>query len=140
MRIGCLLRSLGGVSVNDVVAALTSGAIMIPHMAAVPSFVALNADQPPELEVRFELEREGDRPEEWNNWQLQFVHNQLFSYFKVPTIQIRHLNIVLISMSHRPICASPTSAVVPCPILSRAFPHDLCAQGKRLWFITLSAV
>lgn len=53
--------------------------IMIPHMAVLPSFVLRNGDTPPELELKFELEPGvAGQPEKWANWQLRFVHNQLF--------------------------------------------------------------
>lgn len=53
--------------------------IMIPHMAVLPSFVLRNGDTPSELELKFELEPGvAGHPEKWANWQLRFVHNQLF--------------------------------------------------------------
>lgn len=84
MRIGTFDRALGGVSVEEISAAIESGNILIPHMSILPSFVLRNGDTPPEIELKFELETSNDVPcNEWPNWTLQFVHNQLFEYFQV---------------------------------------------------------
>lgn len=83
MRIGTFDENLGGLSVEALSEAIESGQILIPHMAIIPSFVLRNGDSPPEIELKFEMERaEGAPCETWGNWQLQFVHNQLFQYFK----------------------------------------------------------
>jgi hypothetical protein len=38
----------------------------------------------PLFHLQFELERSAGVPcDEWPNWALQFVHNQLFEYFQV---------------------------------------------------------
>ena len=56
-----------------------NGSILIPHVAVVPTGVVDNGMAPPEIEVRFDLERLSDKPvEEWPNWHLAFLHNQLF--------------------------------------------------------------
>jgi len=59
--------------------------IMIPHIAITPSLVLRNPDTPPELELKFELERDvGKGVETWPNWQLRFVHNQVFDRLTNP--------------------------------------------------------
>lgn len=58
--------------------------IMVPHVAVTPSFVLRNGDSPPEVELKFELERTDGEVETWPNWQLRFLHNQLFKVFLNP--------------------------------------------------------
>jgi len=54
------------------------GEIMIPHVAVLPSFVLRNGDDPPEVELKFDLEPNGSgKVETWGNWELRFLHNQL---------------------------------------------------------------
>lgn len=89
MRIGTFDESLGGISVDAISSAISSGAILIPHMEVLPSFVLRNGDSPPEVELKFELERDDNIPcEKWPNWALQFVHNQLFEYFQVQVLPL----------------------------------------------------
>jgi hypothetical protein len=65
---------------------LRSGKILIPDMMVVPTAVVVNGDVPPELEIRFDLV---DDPQHGDvlpvNWQLRFVHNQLFQHFQFPS-------------------------------------------------------
>lgn len=68
--------------VDQVVAALASGEIFIPHMAILPEALSVNGISPPDLVVRFGCERNDDvQTDEWPNWCLEFVHNQLYEYF-----------------------------------------------------------
>ena len=68
--------------VDQVVAALASGEIFIPHMAILPEALSVNGISPPDLVVRFGCERNEDiPPDEWPNWCLEFMHNQLYEYF-----------------------------------------------------------
>lgn len=85
MRVGTFDPELGGLSVDSITAVLQSGRILIPHMAIIPTAVVANSDRPPEIEVQFNFSRDSYNSNflEWPNWQLQFVHNQLFEYFKV---------------------------------------------------------
>ena len=85
MRIGTFDKVLGGIDMADILSVMASGQILIPHMAIMPSFVLQNKDSPPEIELKFELERrEGLPVDQWPNWQLEFVHNQLFEHFSFP--------------------------------------------------------
>lgn len=69
-------------AVDQVVAALASGEIFIPHMAVLPEALSVNGISPPDLVVRFGCERNEDlAADEWPNWCLEFVHNQLYEYF-----------------------------------------------------------
>jgi hypothetical protein len=87
MRIGTFNENLGGVSIDKIIEIMSSGVILIPHMSILPSFVLRNNDTPPEIELKFEMERDDSLPcDMWPNWQLQFIHNQLFQYFQVSTI------------------------------------------------------
>lgn len=90
MHIGTYTQSLGGLDPVVLAEALKSGEILIPEMAVVPTSVSLNDHKPPDLQIRFDMVP--DRP---NldfpvsaplpmNWQLRFVHNQLFRRFQFP--------------------------------------------------------
>jgi hypothetical protein len=91
MRIGTYNPSLGGLDPNVLLETLRSGRILIPEMTVVPTAVVPNGDRPPELEIRFDM-----LPHQPNlqnplsaplpiNWQLRFVHNQLFHAFQFPS-------------------------------------------------------
>jgi hypothetical protein len=68
--------------VDQVVTALAAGEIFIPHMAILPEALSVNGISPPDLVVRFGCERNEDVPaDEWPNWCLEFLHNQLYEYF-----------------------------------------------------------
>jgi hypothetical protein len=119
MRIGTYRAEWGGISVEDIVQALQSGKILIPQVEVVPTAVVANRDQPPELEIRFDMLPDispvttshlrtklptvgsndnaevavvgstSDLAESISrlpvNWQLRFIHNQLFRYFQAPS-------------------------------------------------------
>ena len=68
--------------VEQIIHALASGEIFIPHMAILPEALSVNGISPPDLVVRFGCERSEDTPpDEWPNWCLEFMHNQLYEYF-----------------------------------------------------------
>jgi len=70
-------------AVNAIVTALARGEVFIPHMSILPEALSVNGISPPDLVVRFGCERNDDvPPEEWPNWCLEFMHNQLYEYFK----------------------------------------------------------
>jgi hypothetical protein len=90
MHIGTYTQSLGGLDPVVLAEALKSGEILIPEMAVVPTSVCLNDSKPPDLIMRFDM-----IPNKPNlefpvsaplpaNWQLRFVHNQLFKRFHFP--------------------------------------------------------
>lgn len=62
----------------------------IYRIMVIPSAVCKNPDQPPELEIRFDLDPKELKaflaaPETAKlpvNWALRFIHNQLFKHFK----------------------------------------------------------
>lgn len=67
--------------------------IQIPQVTVLPSAVVANGDQPPELEIRFDMDSEelkqflaapttAKLPA---NWALRFIHNQLFRQFEFPS-------------------------------------------------------
>lgn len=90
MRIGTFEPKWGGLSVSDIRQALESGAILIPEVTVCPTAVVANQDEPPELEVRFDMEpRHVLDPTDLSqplplNWELRFIHNQLFKHFHFP--------------------------------------------------------
>jgi hypothetical protein len=69
-------------AVDRIIAALARGEVFIPHMAVLPEALSVNGVSPPDLVVRFGTERNDDQqPDEWPNWCLEFMHNQLYEYF-----------------------------------------------------------
>lgn len=89
MRIGTYRSEWGGVPLEEVVAAMAGGDILIPQIDVVPTAVVANGDVPPELEVRFDMDPSTvlDDPTAPLpiNWQLRFLHNQLFRRFEFPS-------------------------------------------------------
>lgn len=70
------------VQVDQIIMSLASGEIFIPHMAILPEALTVNGISPPDLVVRFDCERNEEvPPDEWPNWCLEFMHNQLYEYF-----------------------------------------------------------
>ena len=99
IRLGTYRPEWGGVSQYGVIAALEAGDILIPQIEVVPTAVVANPDAPPELEIRFDMEPkvpvdlatptttpgEDGVPQLPINWQLRFLHNQLFRRFIFPS-------------------------------------------------------
>ena len=89
MRIGTYEPDWGGVARAEILAALSEAKILIPEITVVPTAVVANGDKPPELEIRFDMESAYHDPEPNAtdypalpvNWQLRFLHNQLFRHF-----------------------------------------------------------
>jgi hypothetical protein len=81
IRIHCPTES----SVDMVIAALASGEIFIPNVQILPEQLTVHncsATGSTNLVVHFGCERIDDLPvEEWPNWCLEFLHNQLYDYF-----------------------------------------------------------
>ena len=68
--------------VEEIVSSLARGEIFIPEMSVTPETLTVNSTSPPDLVVRFGCEKNDDaNPEEWSNWCLEFLHNQLYDYF-----------------------------------------------------------
>jgi hypothetical protein len=68
--------------IDEIIAALARGEVFIPHMAIMPEALSVDGVSPPDLVVRFGTERNEDLPpDEWPNWCLEFMHNQLYEYF-----------------------------------------------------------
>lgn len=69
-------------AIDEIIAALARGEVFIPHMAIMPEALSVDGVSPPDLVVRFGTERNEDLPpDEWPNWCLEFMHNQLYEYF-----------------------------------------------------------
>mmetsp|Transcript_23299 Transcript_23299/g.27545 ORF Transcript_23299/g.27545 Transcript_23299/m.27545 type:complete len:313 (+) Transcript_23299:41-979(+) len=90
MRIGTYRKEWGGVPEQEVIDAIESGKILIPQIDVVPTAVIANKDHPPELEIRFDMDPVvadcGDHSEPLPiNWELRFIHNQLFKHFQFPS-------------------------------------------------------
>jgi hypothetical protein len=94
MRLGTFREDWGGISREVILAALQAGEILIPQIEVVPTAVVANSDMPPELEIRFDMEHKWGKkvntsPESLPplpvNWQLRFLHSQLFRRFQFPS-------------------------------------------------------
>mmetsp|Transcript_10748 Transcript_10748/g.25609 ORF Transcript_10748/g.25609 Transcript_10748/m.25609 type:complete len:467 (-) Transcript_10748:122-1522(-) len=93
MRIGTYRPEWGGLDLDYLLKVMKSGEILIPQIEVVPTAVVANPDQPPELEIRFDMEPEiidhdligSDDTSLPINWQLRFLHNQLFKKFEFPS-------------------------------------------------------
>merc|ERR1740124_975868 len=85
MRIGTYRKEWGGVPEQEIIDAIESGKILIPQVEVVPTSVVANKDDPPEIEIRFDME-DGNPDESLPvNWALKFIHNQLFKHFEFPS-------------------------------------------------------
>jgi len=89
MRVGTYNPEWGGISEREIIEVMKSGKILIPQMEVLPTKVVANGCTPPELEVRFDMPHAPDfadlDAELPPNWQLRFVHNQLFKHFHNPS-------------------------------------------------------
>lgn len=87
MRIGTYRKDWGGLPRDELVQALRAGEILIPQIEVVPTAVVSNPDKPPELEIRFDMPIPWRNPDDPlpENWQLRFLHNQLFKRFQFPS-------------------------------------------------------
>ena len=71
-----------GNAVEYVIRAIARGEVLIPHMSVTPEALSVNGISPPDLIVRFGCERNDDvPPDQWSNWCLEFIHNQLYELF-----------------------------------------------------------
>lgn len=90
IRIGTYREDWGGVPQEEIIKVMSSGEILIPQIEVLPTAVVANPDKPPELEIRFDMEPEipnfhDDSAPLPLNWQLRFLHNQLFKRFIFPS-------------------------------------------------------
>jgi len=77
------INATSSAAVNEIVSALARGEIFIPHMSIMPETLTVKGKSPPDLVVSFGCERNDDvDPEDWSNWCLEFLHNQLYEYFE----------------------------------------------------------
>ena len=68
MRVGTFDRALGGISLEEI-RNVMKNKVLIPQMMVTPTKVVENGDRPPELEVRFDLERSTHLSvHQWANW------------------------------------------------------------------------
>jgi len=86
MRVGTFEKHLGGISISEIENLIQNGTILIPMMEIIPTDVICNSDIPPEIEVRFDLQMDlSQSVYKWPNWQIVFLHNQLFKHFNFPS-------------------------------------------------------
>ena len=68
---------------DEIISALARGEVFIPHMAILPEALSVTGSSLPDLVVRFDCEKNDDaNPEDWPNWCLEFLHNQLYDLFE----------------------------------------------------------
>lgn len=88
MRVGTYRPEWGGIDEKEIVGVLTSGVILIPQITVLPTAVVANSNTPPEIEIRFDMpygpSDDANKPLP-PNWQLRFIHNQLFKHFYNPS-------------------------------------------------------
>jgi len=90
MRIGNYRKEWGGVPQEDIIEVMKSGEILIPQIEVLPTAVVENSNYPSELEIRFDMEPQIPDFDDPGaplpvNWQLRFLHNQLFKRFLFPS-------------------------------------------------------
>jgi len=89
MRVGTYNPAWGGISEKEIIEVMKSGKILIPQVEVFPNKVVANDNNPPEVEVRFDMPYSPDfedmKAELPPNWQLRFIHNQLFKHFYHPS-------------------------------------------------------
>lgn len=89
MRIGTYNPDWGGIREEEIIEVMKSGKILIPQIEVLPTGVVATGDKPPELEIRFDMPFGPDFVDLTAalppNWQLRFVHNQLFKHFYNPS-------------------------------------------------------
>jgi len=69
-------------AVDHVIHTLASGDVFIPHMSVLPDSLAVHGSPLPDICLNWPCERNEDVPvDDWPNWCLEFVHNQLFEFF-----------------------------------------------------------
>jgi len=88
MRIGSYNPEWGGVSEKEIIEVMKSGKILIPQITVLPTEVVANGHTPPDIQLRFDMPCSPDfvdlTTELPANWQLRFIHNQLFKHFYHP--------------------------------------------------------
>mmetsp|Transcript_1562 Transcript_1562/g.3400 ORF Transcript_1562/g.3400 Transcript_1562/m.3400 type:complete len:329 (+) Transcript_1562:115-1101(+) len=89
MHIGTYNPEWGGISEKEIIEVMKSGKILIPQIEVLPTSVVANECKPPELQLRFDMPYGPDfvdmTTELPPNWQLRFIHNQLFKHFYNPS-------------------------------------------------------
>lgn len=89
MRVGTYNPEWGGISEKEIIEVMKSGKILIPQVEILPSAVVCNGHKPPEIEIRFDMPYGPDFLDVSSplppNWQLRFIHNQLFKHFYNPS-------------------------------------------------------
>lgn len=90
LHVGTFEPRLGGVSRDQLLQAFSESRILIPEITVVPTSVVTNASG--DLQLRFDMESAYHETEPNSlvpplpvNWQLRFIHNQLFRHFLFPS-------------------------------------------------------
>lgn len=76
------IDAASSIVIEEIVSALARGEIFIPEVSILLESLSVNNTSPPDLVVTFGCEKNDDsNPEDWPNWCLEFLHNQLYDYF-----------------------------------------------------------
>lgn len=69
--------------VNDIISSMAAEDIIIPKVSLVPTKLSCRTleDGTFDLALHFQLKKTSTNPEDWANWSLQFIHNQLHDSF-----------------------------------------------------------
>ena len=79
MRIGTYHKKWGGIPVEEIVQAFQQAKILIPEITVVPTAVCENDDLPPELEIRFDMERAPSQ-HKWNRMNYYHPYHIIGNY------------------------------------------------------------
>ena len=102
LRIGTYRPDWGGLDREHLLEVMASGSIKIPQIEVLPTDVIEGDQKPPELEIRFDMTESSPKGKQLQNlqtdnfeafcreplptnWQLRFLHNQLFKTFVYPS-------------------------------------------------------
>jgi len=77
------INTSSAADVNDIVSSMAAEDIIIPKLSLVPTKLSCRTlrDGTFDLALHFQLKKTSTKPEDWANWSLQFIHNQLHDSF-----------------------------------------------------------
>ena len=77
------IHTSSAAEVNDIVSSMAAEDIIIPKASLVPTKLSCRIlrNGTFDLELHFQLKKTSPNPDDWANWSLQFLHNQLHDSF-----------------------------------------------------------
>ncbi len=78
-----VINTSSAADVNEIVSSMAAEEIIIPKVSLVPTKLSCrtNQDGTFDLALQFQLKKTSTNPEDWANWSLQFIQNQLHDSF-----------------------------------------------------------